>query len=54
MDELDKNNMSDFVIHNYNNDSPFYGDILTQINKIDQKIIDNYLLSNISEKEIAI
>lgn len=54
MDDLDKNNMSDFVIHNYNNDSPFYGDILTQINKIDQKIIDNYLLSNISEKEITL
>lgn len=45
MDELDKNNLSNYVIHNYNNDSPFYGDALTQVNEIDKKIIDSYLKS---------
>lgn len=38
MDDLDKNRMSTYVIHNYEN-----MDTLTQVNKIDQKIIDYYL-----------
>lgn len=54
MDELDKNNLSDFVIHNYNNDSPFYGDTLTQVNDIDKKIVDKFLKDNMTEKEFAI
>jgi len=54
MDELDKNNLSDFVIHNYNNDSPFYGDTLTQVNDIDKKIVDKFLKDNMTEKELTI
>lgn len=54
MDELDKNNLSDFVIHNYNNDSPFYGDTLTQVNDIDKKIVDKFLKDNMTEKEFAL
>jgi len=54
MDELDKNNLSDFVIHNYNNDSPFYGDALTQVNDIDKKIVDKFLKDNMTEKEFAL
>lgn len=38
MDDLDKNKMSTYVIHNYDNMDP-----LTQVNKIDQNIIDTYL-----------
>jgi dephospho-CoA kinase len=54
IDELEKNNKSNYVIHNYNEDSPFYGDSLTQVNKIDQKIIDNYLKDKMSSKELAL
>jgi dephospho-CoA kinase len=54
MDELDKNKLSEYVIHNYNDDSPFYGDALTQVNKIDKKIIDNYLKGKMSTKEFAL
>lgn len=50
MCELDKNNLSDYVIHNYDEDSPF-GDVLTQVNLIDKKIIDDYLRDNMSDKE---
>ena len=45
MKDLSKNSLSDFVIHNYNDDINPFGDILTQVNKIDQKIIDKYLSS---------
>lgn len=38
MDDIDKNKISDFIIHNYEN-----MDILKQVNVIDQKIIDAYL-----------
>lgn len=54
MDDLDKNNLSDFVIHNYNNDSTFYGDTLTQVNDIDKKIVDKFLKDNMTEKEFAL
>jgi dephospho-CoA kinase len=55
MDELDKNKLSEYVIHNYNDDSPFYGDALTQVNKIDNQIIDTYLKGKtISKKELAL
>jgi dephospho-CoA kinase len=54
MDELDKNNLSDFVIHNYDIDSNFYGDSLTQVHKLDKKIIDNYLKGkSTTKKEFA-
>ena len=54
MDELDKNKLSEYVIHNYNDDSPFYGDALTQVNKIDKKIIDNYLKSQTTTKDFTL
>lgn len=54
MDELEKNKLAKYVIHNYNNDSPFYGDALTQVNEIDKKIIDNYLKSQTTTKEFAL
>jgi dephospho-CoA kinase len=55
MDELDKNKSSEYVIHNYNEDSPFYGDALKQVNEIDKKIIDNYLKGiMVTKKEIAL
>lgn len=44
MNELEKNKRSDYVIHNYRDvDLNVFGDLLTQVNKIDQKIIDRYL-----------
>lgn len=43
MGDLDKNKMSDYVIHNYNVDSKFYGDCLTQVNIVDRKIVDKFL-----------
>jgi dephospho-CoA kinase len=54
MDELDKNKLSKYVIHNYNIDNYFYGDALTQVNQIDQLIIDNYLKENMTEKVFAL
>jgi dephospho-CoA kinase len=54
MDELEKNKLSDYVIHNYNNDSPFYGDALTQVNDIDKKIVDKFLKQNMTEKELTL
>jgi hypothetical protein len=54
MDELEKNKLSKYVIHNYNVDNSFYGDALTQVNQIDQMIIDNYLKDNMSKKEFAL
>ena len=41
MSDLEKNSMSDFVIHNYKNNE--MSDITTQVNKIDQKIIDKFV-----------
>jgi dephospho-CoA kinase len=43
MKDLDKNSLSKFVIHNYNEVNLTIGDTLTQVNRIDQKIIDSYL-----------
>ena len=50
MKDLSKNSLSDFVIHNYNDDINPFGDILTQVNKIDQDIIDDYVLKQQSEQ----
>lgn len=45
MDDLDKNKMSTYIVHNYSNmDTP------TQVNKIDQKIIDTYLKNEQTHK----
>lgn len=54
MDELEKNKLSNHVIHNYNNDSPYYGDAITQVNNIDKIIIDKFLKDSMSEKEFAL
>lgn len=43
MKDLDKNRLSNFVIHNYNETNLAIGDTLTQVNKIDQEIIDEFL-----------
>ena len=45
MDDLDKNKMATYIIHNYENMDP-----LTQVNKIDQKIIDFYLKNEQSNR----
>jgi dephospho-CoA kinase len=45
MDELSKNEIADYTIHNYDEGNPniINGDILKQVSEIDQKIIDEYL-----------
>jgi dephospho-CoA kinase len=43
MDTIEKNQMSDYIIHNYN-DETLLGDVLTQVSNVDQDIIDKYLL----------
>ena len=47
MNELSKNTLSTYVIHNYDdiNNTKAIGDLNRQVDKIDQKIIDKYLLS---------
>ncbi len=42
--QLVKNNLSDYMIHNYANSSIAFGDSCDQVNRIDQKIIDKYLI----------
>jgi dephospho-CoA kinase len=54
MKDIDKSKYSDFVIHNYNDMNLTIGDCLTQVNKIDQQIIDEYLKSEVSQKVIMI
>lgn len=54
MDELEKNKLATHVIHNYNNESPFYGDALKQVNEIDKKIIDEFLKQSMTEKEFTL
>lgn len=55
MKDLDKNKLSHFVIHNYNDVNLTIGDTLTQVNKIDQKIIDEYLKNEVkSTKKTSI
>jgi hypothetical protein len=45
MKDLSKNSISDFIIHNYNDDINPFGSLSTQVNDIDKKIIDKYLSS---------
>ena len=44
MGDLVKNSLSDFIISNYSLDVNIHGDTFDQINKIDQEIIDKYLI----------
>jgi hypothetical protein len=43
MDPLQKTQLADFVIHNYESASAAFGDSVMQICKIDQKIVDKFL-----------
>lgn len=45
MEDLAKNEIADYTIHNYDDGNPkvITGDILKQVSEIDQKIIDEYL-----------
>ena len=47
MNEIQKNQSSDFIIHNYE-DAP---DVLKQVENIDDKIVDYYLALN-KKKEV--
>jgi len=51
MDDLVKNKLSDYTIHNYPGSVIAFGDSYNQVNRIDQKIIDKYL---IKEQSFAI
>lgn len=44
MDDLVKNKFSDYTIHNYPSATIAFGDLCDQVNRIDQKIIDKYLI----------
>lgn len=43
MDQLVKNSLSDFAIHNYEGAASSFGDCTMQICKIDQRIVDKFL-----------
>jgi dephospho-CoA kinase len=49
IDDIDKNKMCNFVIHNYE-----AGDPLTQVNDIDQRIIDRYIKSEQTKESIVL
>ena len=44
MDDLFKNKLADYTIHNYTSCAIAFGDTCDQVNRIDQKIIDKYLI----------
>jgi hypothetical protein len=44
MDSLDKNRLANYTIYNYNDVSISFGDILKQVDNVDMKIVDQYLL----------
>jgi dephospho-CoA kinase len=44
MDDLFKNKLADYTIHNYASCAIAFGDTCDQVNRIDQKIIDKYLI----------
>jgi dephospho-CoA kinase len=52
MDPLEKNRLSDYTIHNYNDEITVFGDTLSQVNKIDQKIIDKFLFNEATKRVI--
>ena len=44
MNDLVKNKLADYIIHNYASCVIAFGDTFDQVNTIDQKIIDKYLI----------
>ena len=44
LDELIKNSKGDFILNNYLGAMASHGDILDQISRVDQKLVDKYLL----------
>jgi hypothetical protein len=44
---LIKNRLANYTIHNYNDVSISFGDILKQVDNVDMKIVDQYLLKKI-------
>jgi dephospho-CoA kinase len=50
MDPLEKNRLSDFIIHNYNDETSAFSDTFNQVCKVDQKIIDNYLFNEATKR----
>ena len=50
MDPLEKNRLSDYIIHNYNDESSAFGDTYNQVCKVDQKIIDTYLFNEATKR----
>ena len=50
MDQLEKNRLSDFTIHNYNDETSAFGDTFNQVCKVDQKIIDTYLFNEATKR----
>lgn len=52
MDPLEKNRLSDYTIHNYNDETSAFGDTLNQVSKVDQKIIDTFLFNEATKRVI--
>ena len=50
MDPLEKNRLSDYIIHNYNDESSAFGDTFNQVCKVDQKVIDTYLFNEATKR----
>lgn len=50
MDQLEKNRLSDYTIHNYNDETSAFGDTFNQVCKVDQKIIDTYLFNEATKR----
>ena len=50
MDHLEKNRLSDYTIHNYNDETSAFGDTFNQVCKVDQKIIDTYLFNEATKR----
>lgn len=50
MEQLEKNRLSDYIIHNYNDETSAFGDTFNQVCKVNQKIIDSYLFNETSKK----
>jgi hypothetical protein len=44
MDDLQKNKLSTYIIHNYEGAEEILGEIREQISKLDKKIVDKYLI----------
>lgn len=49
MDDIIKNSLSDYIISNYPGAHYTHGDICEQVNRIDQKLIDSYILKEQTE-----